>query len=268
MERRAFGRTGLSVPVVGLGTWAVFDVPSRREPSVRSVVETAFEDGVRVVDTSPMYGRAEGVLGRVLGARGLRDRALVATKVWTPSVAEGHRQLEAQLDAFDGRIELEQVHNLVAWEEHLTWLEREREAGRIGWLGATHWNETAFDELVRAMQSGRIHAIQVPVNPLERAAERAVLPLAEELGLGVIGMRPFAEGSLLPRAPRDPGVFRALGVRSWAEALLKWTLSDPRVHVAIPATSSPEHATANAAAGSPPWFDAEQRELVARLATR
>lgn len=266
MEHRAFGRTGLSVPVVGLGTWSVLDLPRSREDAARSVVRSAFDAGARLVDTSPMYGRAEGVLGRALDTSGLRASAIVATKVWAPSVEEGRRQLESQLAFFGGRVELEQVHNLVAWDEHLSWLEGERERGRVGWLGATHWHEGAFDDLVRVMRSGRIHAVQVPLNPSEREAERQVLPLAEELGLGVIAMRPFAEGALLRRAPRDPGVLRALGVDSWAEALLRWTLSDRRVHVAIPATSSPAHAAANAAAGSPPWFDEEQRALIARLA--
>lgn len=266
MERRAFGRTGVSVPIVGLGTWSVFDLPRPREGVAASVVRSAFDAGTRMVDTSPMYGRAEGVLGRALEASGLRGGAIVATKVWTPSVEEGRRQLDAQLAAFGGRVDVEQVHNLVAWREHLGWLEAERERGRIGLLGATHWNEDAFDELIAVMRTGRIQCVQVPFNPRERRAEDEVLPLAEELGLGVIAMRPFAEGSLLRRAPRDPGVLRALGVGSWAQALLRWTLSDARVHVAIPATSSPAHAAENAAAGGPPWFDQEQRALVARHA--
>jgi aryl-alcohol dehydrogenase-like predicted oxidoreductase len=263
LEVRAFGSTGLRVPVVGLGTWKVFDVPPNREPLAADVVRTAFDRGVRLVDSSPMYGRAEEVLGRALDDR--RAEAIVATKIWARSVDEGRAQLERQLGFYGGRVDVEQIHNLVAWREHLDVLGREREAGRIGVIGATHWDERAFEQLEVVMRTGRVGAIQVPFNPLERKAGRRILPLAEELGLGVIAMRPFGEGSLLRSRPPDEAL-RELGVASWAEALLRWTLSDPRVHVAIPATSSVEHAIANADAGDPPWLDAERRALVELLA--
>jgi aryl-alcohol dehydrogenase-like predicted oxidoreductase len=267
VESRPFGSSGVAVPVIGLGTWSVFDVPSNAERPARDVVDATFDAGGRLVDSSPMYGRAESVLGRALDEAGRRADALVATKIWTGTVDEGRRQLAAQLGLYGGRVEIEQVHNLLAWREHLDWLEPERDAGRIGLLGATHYRQDAFDELATVMRTGRIACVQVPYNPLERRCEREVLPLANELGLGVIAMRPFAEGALMRRAPRDAGVLRALGVEDWAQALLKWTLSDPRVHVAIPATSRRDHALSNAAAGDPPWLDAEQRALVERHAT-
>ena len=266
MELRAFGRTGITVPVIGLGTWSVFDLPRRKEDVARSVIQTMFGTGARVVDSSPMYGRAEAVSGRALDALGIRDETVVATKIWTSSVEEGRRQLETQLSFFGGRVDVEQLHNLVAWREHLDVLEGDRAAGRIGLLGATHYREDAFDELMTVMRSGQIQCVQVPYNPFERRCEREVLPLAAELGLGVIAMRPFAEGALLRREPRDPGVLRALGAQTWSQALLKWTLSDPRVHVAIPATGKVEHAASNCAAGDPPWLDEEQRALVERHA--
>ncbi len=246
MEHRRFGRTGWEVPVVGLGTWQTFDLGSRRENEARAVVDAVWQGGTRFFDSSPMYGRAEGVLGRALGDR--RRDALVATKIWTSSMRKARHQFDAQLEFFGGHVDLEQVHNLVAWREHLDWLEDERAAGRVGFLGATHYAPGAFAELERVMSTGRIDAIQVPYNPLEREAERRILPLADELDLGVIAMRPLGGGSLARRF--DGG------------ELLKWTLADERVHVAIPATSSIAHAHSNAAAGEAPWPSAAQREAL------
>ena len=261
METRRLGRDGPELPVVGLGTWRVFDLQPTDQDVADTVVETAFDAGVRVVDSSPMYGRAEEVLSHALGKR--RADAFVATKVWTSDIAEAQAHYRRQLAWFGGHIDLLQVHNLVAWEQHLGWLERERDAGRVGRLGATHYASSAFEELERVMRTGRIDAIQVPVNPRERAAERRILPLAADLGLGVLAMRPLGEGSLLRRA--FPTELRQEGLEDWPEALLRWCLSDRRVTVALTATTSPRHAVANATRGPEPLAEAA-RELVGRLA--
>jgi aryl-alcohol dehydrogenase-like predicted oxidoreductase len=267
METRTLGSTGLVVPVVGMGTWQTFDVRGEAaEAGARAVVDAALEAGAGFFDSSPMYGEAERVLGRALEGR--RAAAQVATKVWTRSAEEGRAQTERALRWYGGRVELYQVHNLVSWREHLDTLERLRDGGRVAAIGATHYAASAFPELRAVMETGRIGAVQVPYNPREREVERAILPLAEEQGLGVVVMRPFGEGGLLRRAPTDAELepLRPFGVSTWAQALLKWILSDPRCHVAIPATSSPRHMADNAAAGRPPWLGPEERAYVTRLA--
>lgn len=267
MEQRVLGATGLTVPVVGMGTWRTFDVRgAAAEARSRAVVDAALAAGASFFDSSPMYGQAERVLGAALGDR--RTQALVATKVWAPDRADGEAQIQAALGFFGGAIDLYQIHNLVSWREHLARLEQLREDGRVQAIGATHYSPSAFDELRRVMATGRIAAVQIPYNPRERAAEGVILPLAAELGLGVVVMRPFGEGELLRRPPPNEALapLRPFGVSTWAQALLKWGLSDPRCHVAIPATTRPERMAENAAAGDPPWFGAAERALVARLA--
>ncbi|HEX2616979.1 MAG TPA: aldo/keto reductase [Flavobacteriales bacterium] len=267
MEQRMLGSTGLTVPVIGMGTWNTFNVGgAAAEANVQAVVDRALDAGTRFFDSSPMYGKAEHLLGRCLQAR--RNDVLVATKVWADSDAEGQQQITNALEWYGGRVDLYQVHNLVHWRSHLDTLSALKDEGRIGAIGATHYRSSAFAELMTVMRTGRITAVQVPYNPLEREVERAVLPLAAELGLGVVVMRPFAEGALLRRPPRaaDLEPLEAFGITTWPQALLKWILSDPRCHVAIPATSKPERALANAAAGIGPWFGPEERAYVARLA--
>jgi diketogulonate reductase-like aldo/keto reductase len=273
VEARQLGARGPAVPVVGLGTWQRLEAADRERKRGRdgvgatAVVNAALDAGARVIDSSPMYGRAEELLAAALGAR--RAEAFVATKIWTSSAREGRAQLERAVGWFGGHVELMQIHNLVAWPEHLTMLERARDTGTVSLIGATHYSSAGFDELATVLRTGRVDVVQLPYNPLERAVERELLPLAEELGLGVLVMRPFAEGGLLGR---DPGAdalapLAPFGVTTWPQALLKWGLSDPRCHVAIPATSRPARVADNAATGAPPWFGPDERAYVGRLAT-
>jgi aryl-alcohol dehydrogenase-like predicted oxidoreductase len=267
VERRALGRTGLDVPAVGMGTWNTFDVRgAEAEGNARAIVDVALKEGANLFDSSPMYGEAERVMALALDGR--RDEGLVATKVWASSVDEGRSQIDRALALYGGVVDLYQVHNLVGWREHIPVLEALRDEEAVTVVGATHYSPRAFDELAEVMRTGRIGAVQVPYNPTEREVEREILPLAEDLGLGVVVMRPLAEGRLTRRPPPqselDP--LREFGVTSWAQALLKWGLSDRRCHVAIPATRKQEHMAENAAAGDRPWFGPEERDLVARLA--
>jgi aryl-alcohol dehydrogenase-like predicted oxidoreductase len=270
VEERPLGETsGLSVPAVGMGTWKTLDVRgAQAEGEAHEIVREALDAGARFVDSSPMYGEAERVLGEGLGER--RAEAIVATKVWTSNDAEAERQVQRALGWYGGRVDLYQVHNLVEWQKRLTLLEQQRDRGAVVAIGATHYSPSAFGELARVMRTGRISAIQIPYNPHEREVEREILPLADELGLGVVVMRPLggAGSSIVRRAPAaaDLEPLRAFGIETWAQALLKWGLSDPRCHVAIPATSRPGRMQENAAAGAPPWFDDDARALVARLA--
>jgi diketogulonate reductase-like aldo/keto reductase len=253
MEERRLG------PVVGLGTWNTF---GGDDELAGSVVSAALDSGYRLFDSSPMYRGAEKSLGNALAAR--RAEASVATKIWADGADEGREQYERQREWF-GRVEIEQIHNLSAWQAQLPWLLEERAAGRIDRVGVTHYSPGAFDELARALRTGDFDVVQIPLNPHERECERELLPLAAELGIAVIVMRPLGEGALVRRSP-PPDVLAELGVETWAEALLKWALSDDRVDVVIPATRDTDHARANARAGQPPWYDAEQRRVVERFA--
>ena len=261
------GRTGLQVPVVGMGTWKTFDVHgAAAEQERRGIVDRALMHGCNLFDTSPMYGASEHVLAKALVGR--RENVLVADKVWTPDPAEGRAQIASALEWYEGSVDIYQVHNLVAWQEHLPVLEDLQASGAVRVLGATHYQDPALPDLMRVMQTGRLGMIQIPYNVAHRTVEQELLPLAEELGLGVLVMEPLGKGQLARRLPRARALARLDGfnVRTWAQALLKWILSDPRVHCVIPATSKASHAEENALAGEPPWFDPETRAYVASLA--
>jgi aryl-alcohol dehydrogenase-like predicted oxidoreductase len=198
MENRNLGRGQVSVPVVGLGTWRRLEAAAAAGRH-RELISAAIAAGIAVSGTSPMYGDA----GRLLAAAldGQRGQVLIADKIWTPSAEEGAAQLDRAVAWYGGRAGLMQIRNLLSWPAHLTMLQAARDRGLAGLIGATHYSPAAFGELAELMRSGRTGAVQVPYRPAQRAAERAILPLAGELGLGVLLMRPLGEGQLLGRPP-------------------------------------------------------------------
>jgi diketogulonate reductase-like aldo/keto reductase len=238
-----------------MGTWQTFDTVEDRTP----IVDEALSVGMNLFDSSPMYGRAEETLAKAL--KGRRDRATIATKIWTSSPSEGREQANHALRLF-GRVEIYLVHNLVNWPAQLRLLEQLKGEGKVDAIGATHYDPSGFDDLCDLMSTGRLDMVQVPYNPRRREAERRVLPLAGELGLGVLTHSPMRYG-VLDRQP-SPDAIRAFGVRTWAQAILKWIASDPRVSCVLTATKTPGRPSENTQAGDPPWFDADQRERLAR----
>jgi aryl-alcohol dehydrogenase-like predicted oxidoreductase len=216
-----------------------------------------------------MYGEAERVLGDAVRKFG-RERAIVATKVWTSNDSEAERQIEDSMRYFGGRVELYQVHNLVALQRRLDILHRLKDEGKVRAVGATHYSRAAFGDLMSVMQSGRTDFVQVPYNAAETTVTEELLPLAEELEIGVIAMVPLGSGRLVRNAPskKDLEPLEEYGIETWAQALLKFVLSDERVSCTIPATSSADRARENVRAGNPPFLGGERREYVSWLARR
>ncbi|MBL8383832.1 MAG: aldo/keto reductase [Burkholderiales bacterium] len=262
---RAIPATGERVPVVGLGTWQVFDVAagSPAHAAARETLAAFAAAGGRVVDSSPMYGRSEEVLGELMAAAGLRSGLFVATKVWTRGRAAGLAQMRASMEKLRlDTLDLMQVHNLVDTEAHLATLAGWRKEGRVRLLGLTHYHAGAHGELEAALRRHRVDAVQVNYSLAEPEAGERLLAACADAGAAVIVNRPFAEGALFARVrgkalPAWAGA--ELGVTSWAQYFLKWILGAPEVTVAIPGTRNPRHAADNLAAARGPLPDARAR---------
>jgi diketogulonate reductase-like aldo/keto reductase len=268
MRTRPAPCNGEPIPVVGLGTWQAFDVgasEAERAPR-REVLRRLFAAGGRVIDSSPMYGRAEGVVGDLLRGTPEQARALVATKVWTTGRAEGIAQMRESERRMGGRVDLMQIHNLVDWRTHLPTLMAWRAEGRIRWVGVTHYALSALGELEAIVRGEEIDFVQLPYSAGVREAEARLLPACRERGAAVVVMRPFEQGELLRTlAGRPlPAWAAEAGAASWAQLLLQFILSHPAVTVAIPATSNPAHMDDNAAAGKLPPLDEGQRKRLLR----
>jgi aryl-alcohol dehydrogenase-like predicted oxidoreductase len=255
MLTRSIPSTGEALPVIGCGTYIGFDVApgSAEYAQLPRVLDALFEAGGRVVDSSPMYGRAEETAGELLAAEGRRAKAFVATKVWTQGRAEGTRQMERSLRLLRSeRIELMQIHNLLDWRTHLPTLRAWKAEGRIRYIGITHYTASAYADVEAVLRAEPLDFLQINYSLDERDAERRLLPLAAERGVAVIANRPFGGGGLLGRLMRKPlPAFAAeIGCTSWAQLLLKFVLSPPAVTCAIPGTRRPEHMRENAQAGT------------------
>lgn len=251
-----------SLPVIGLGTWQTFDVSPREHEALVPVVDAFAALGGKVIDSSPMYGRAEAAVGA------LRERvpdAFIATKVWTRGRAEGVAQMETS-ERLMGRIDLMQVHNLVDWRTHLATLRAWKESGRIRYIGITHYQTGAFSDLASIMRSEAVDFVQLPMSIELPDAEERLLPLAAERGIAVLVNRPFEGGTLLRDVRRRPlpGWAADFGCGSWSEIFLRWIVSHPEVTCAIPATSSAAHLRENMRAGEGRMLDAAERERLRR----
>lgn len=272
MLTRRIPATGKALPVIGLGTWRVFDVgadAADRAP-LAEVLRILFDAGGSVVDSSPMYGRAEEVAGDLLQAAGTRDRAFIATKVWTRGKAQGVAQMERSLALLrTDHVELMQVHNLLDWKPHLATLRGWKREGRIGYLGVTHYTPSAYEDLEAVMRAEPLDFVQLNYAIDDRAAEERLLPLAADRGIAILVNQPFGGGgllrSLLPR-PLPPWAGE-IGCSSWAQILLKFVLGHPAVTCVIPGTSRPQHMRDNARAGFGEMPDAAfRRKMTASLA--
>jgi diketogulonate reductase-like aldo/keto reductase len=271
LHRRPIPSSGETLPIVGLGTYRTLDVGPGEYDTLAPVLSGFAAGGGRVVDSSPMYGRAETAVGDLAARLGLRDSLFLATTVWTSGRDAGVAQMESSFAKLRTRVvDLMQVHNLLDADAHLATLATWKARGRIRYVGVTHYEESAHGALVGRIRAGGLDFVQVNYSIAERAAERELLPLALRSGVAILANRPFAGGAAFRRlADRAvPSWLAERGVATWAQAMLKWVLGNPAVTCAIPATSRPQHLEENLAAGSG-WLPegAERERLTAELST-
>ncbi|HZQ01018.1 MAG TPA: aldo/keto reductase [Reyranella sp.] len=267
MQQRKIPSTGEMLPVVGLGTWQTFDVgtsPADRAPRA-AVLKALFDAGGSVIDSSPMYGRSEGVVGDLLAEAGTRKQAFLATKVWTTGREAGIAQMERSLKLLrTDKIDLMQIHNLLDWQTHLPTLKDWKKQGRVRYIGVTHYTESAHSALEAVLQLGGFDFVQVDYSIEDPGADRRLLPFARDNGVAVLINLPFGGGGLLRRLAKRPlpGWAAEIDCTSWSQVLLKYVLGHPAVTCVIPGTSKPEHMRDNALAGSGAFPDEAMRQRI------
>ena len=255
-------RGGVTLPKIGLGTWQTFDVGADAAARIPLREVLKLLDG-NVVDSSPMYGTSESVAGDLVAELELRERLFVATKVWTQGRDEGIRQMEASFKRLRvQQMDLLQVHNLVDVATHSKTLREMKSAGRVRYIGITHYTSSAYGSVERELKANPWDFLQINYSLGERDSEKRILPLAKERGVAVIINRPFAEGSLFAQVkgkPLPPWA-KEYGINSWAQYFLKWIVSHPAVTCAIPGTARPDHMKDNLAAGQGAMPDEKGRK--------
>lgn len=265
---RAIPSSGEKIPIVGLGSWITFNVGNDPRGRARSiaVMREFFRAGGRMIDSSPMYGSSQSVIGEGLKALDAKQQVFSAEKVWTSSGRNGPTQIEATrrhwgVEKFD----LLQVHNLLGWEAHLETLRAMKAEGRVRYIGITTSEGRRHDEIERIMRSQPIDFVQISYNVLDREVEQRILPLARERKIGVIVNRPFRQGDLIQAVQRHPlpGWAAEIGAQSWAQLLLKFILAHTDVTCVIPATTRTDHLAENMAADHGPLPDAAFRRRIA-----
>jgi diketogulonate reductase-like aldo/keto reductase len=270
MLTRTIPSSGEKLPVIGLGTWRAFDVnlTSDLRRQLQEVLSLLVKLGGGVIDSSPMYGLAEEVIGELTSTLGIRDKLFLATKVWTRGKDNGIKSLERSMAMLrTNRIDLMQVHNLVDVNTQLATLREWKTQGRIRYIGITHYESGAFDQVEKLLRSEKLDFLQINYSLMEPEAERRVLPLADERGVAVIVNRPFGAGDLFDKVRSKPlpdwaGEFDC---RSWAQFFLKWIVANPTVTCAIPATNKPRHLEDNMQGGISRFPDANLRRRMAEL---
>jgi diketogulonate reductase-like aldo/keto reductase len=269
MQTRPIPSSGQPLPVIGLGTWQGFDVGTgadERKP-LSDVLAALYTAGGSVVDSSPMYGRSEGVAGDLIEASGARPKTFIATKVWTRGKAEGIAQMEQSMALLKSgkTIDLMQVHNLVDYKTHLDTLRGWKMDGRVKYIGVTHYTPSAFAELEAVLRAEPLDFVQLNYAVNDRAAEKTLLPLAKDKGIAVLVNRPFGGGGTLRglKGKPLPDFAAEIGCTSWAQVLLKFILAHPAVTCAIPGTAKPQHMADNVKAGMGAPPDGTMREKIA-----
>ena len=273
MLTRAIPSSDEKLPVIGLGTWRVFDVGTSQpeQAPLEEVLRVFVQRGARVIDSSPMYGRAEEVIGQLATKLGLQQSLFLATKVWTTGKSEGIASMERSLMRLQTkRIDLMQVHNLIDAQTHLATLREWKSAGQIRYIGVTHYEASAFPAVEKILLSEKIDFVQINYSLMEREAEERILPLAKERGVAVIVNRPFGGGNLFERARAEklPEWAAEFDCKSWAQFFLKWIIANPAVTCAIPATGNVSHLKDNLLGGVGRLPNAKMRERMLELVAK